>query len=103
MKKRTIFYQIGNLLHHDDCLTLLILINTLILYSIIQLLMIYFLKLLDFNPTNHKCIVFGINTQLNHLCVPVSTNTQSMSGAVSLQHIVTVYNKFDNQSCGRDG
>ena len=92
--RTTIFDQIGNLPDHDDGPTLFILITKFILSSAIQLLMISFRQILNFDLTIHKFVVPMINTQLNHLFVLASTNNRTVSDPEKLQHIVTAYDKI---------
>ena len=92
--KTTIFDQLENIPDQDNGPTLFILMTQFTLSSAIQLSMLAFWQILNFDPHKYNYIIPTINTQLNHLFVMATTNNRIVSDAEKLQHIISTNDRI---------
>jgi hypothetical protein len=62
--------------------------------ALIQLLMISFRNILEFDPCDHHFNIPTINTKLNHLFILATTREQQLLDSKRIQHAITVYSSI---------
>jgi hypothetical protein len=89
--KATLFDQQGNLLTHEDGPTLFKRLTSFTMAASLQLSMLSFQQILEFNPAEHNYNVSTMNTKLNHLFVLATTRQRVLSQPERIQHTLTAY------------
>ena len=89
--KTTVFDQIDNLPTHEDGSSLFKLLTSFTTISSLQLSMLAFRQILDFNPAEHEFKIATINTKLNHLFVLATTPHRRLENMERISHILNVY------------
>ena len=85
------FSQMSNIPILDDFVSLFFHMNNIIMLYALQSPMRDFNYILNFNPKGYNYCIPNINTQLNHLFVPSTTNTRALSLDEKLQRIIISY------------
>ena len=91
--KDTIFTQYENLPEHEDDISLFKQLTTFTTVASLQLSMISFQNILDFDPSDFKFNIPVINGKLIHLFVLATTQTRSLLPSERIQHTMNVYSK----------
>ena len=86
--KTTVFDQIDNLPTHDDGPPLFKLLTLFTTISSLQLSMLAFCQILDFDPAEHEFKIATINTKLNHLFVLATTPHRCLEDMEHISHIL---------------
>jgi hypothetical protein len=92
--RATIFDQVGNLPITDDGPTLFKKLTTFTMVASLQLSMISFKNILQFEPVDHKFNIPTINTKLNHLFVLATTRERQLLDSERIQHTLMIYSKI---------
>jgi hypothetical protein len=92
--RATIFDQVGNLPITDDGPTLFKKLTTFTMVASLQLSMISFKNILQFEPVEHKFNIPTINTKLNHLFVLATTRERQLLDSERIQHTLMIYSKI---------
>ena len=91
--KDTIFTQYENLPEHEDGISLFKQLTTFTTVASLQLSMISFQNILNFDPSDFKFNIPVINGKLIHLFVLATTQTRSLLPSERIQHTMNVYSK----------
>jgi hypothetical protein len=92
--RATIFDQAGNLPIAEDGPTLFKKLTTFTMVASLQLSMISFKNILDFDPADHKFNIPTINTKINHLFVLATTRKRQLLDSERIQHTLAVYDRI---------
>ena len=92
--KETIFTQNGNLPSHNCGVTLLKELTTLTSVSSLQLSLLAFSNILQFNPVDFEFDVPKINTKLTQLFTLAATQHRNINDLEKIQHTLNVYGKI---------
>ena len=92
--KQTIFTQSGNLPTHTCGVTLFKKLTTLTSISSLQLSLLAFSNILEFNPVDYKFEVPTINTKLTQLFTLATTQHRTLNELERIQHVLNVYSKI---------
>jgi len=87
----TIFTQSGNLPEDEDGIKLFILITSFTTVASIQLSMVSFNNILNFNLTPHKFSIPTINSKLVNFFTIATTKTCTLMDVERIQHTLYVY------------
>ena len=92
--KDTIFTQIGNMPTHSDGNTLFKTLTSFTTVASLQLSMLSFQNILDFNPFDWEFNIPVINGKLIHLFTLATTQSRVLAKSERIQHTVNVYSKI---------
>ena len=95
--KDTIFTQYENLPEHEDDVSLFKQLTAFLAASSLQLSIISFQNILNFDPFDFKFNIPVTNGKLIHLFVLVATHTCSLLSSEHIQHIMNVYFKVNRK------
>ena len=90
----TLFDQAGNLLTAEDGVSIFATLTTFTTVASLQLSMLSFKNILEFDPAVHEFRIPIINTKLNHLFVLATTQHRSLDESERVQHTLTVYGRI---------
>jgi hypothetical protein len=86
-----LFHQDGNIPAHEDGPTFFKLLTSFTMAASLQLSMMSFQQILEFDPAEHSFNVPTINTKMNHLFVLATTRERSLTQEERIQHVLTAY------------
>ena len=89
--KTTVFDQIDNLPTHEDGPSLFKLLTSFTTISSLQLSMLAFRQILDFDPAEHNFKIATVNTKLNHLFVLATTPHRRLEDLERISHTLNAY------------
>jgi hypothetical protein len=92
--RATLFEQASNLPAYADGPSFFKLMLSLTTVSSLQLSIISFNQILQFDPAIHHFNVPTINTKLSHLFTLAMTSSRLLAGAERIQHTLTVYQRI---------
>ena len=92
--KDTIFTQFENLPAHEDGISLFKQLTTFTTVASLQLSMISFQNILNFDPSEYKFNIPLLNGKLIHLFVLATTQTRTLLASERIQHTINVYAKI---------
>jgi hypothetical protein len=87
----TVFDQAGNLPIHEDGPNLFKKLTDFTMVASLQLSMLSFKTILEFDPAVHAFNIPTVNTKLNHLFVLATTRERALLASKRIQHTITVY------------
>jgi hypothetical protein len=90
----TLFEQASNVPAHADGPSFFKLMLSLTIVSSLQLSIISFNQILQFDPAIHHFNVPTINTKLSHLFTLATTSSRLLANAERIQHTLTVYQRI---------
>ena len=89
--KITVFDQIDNLPTHEDGPSLFKLLTSFTTISSLQLSMLAFRQILDFDPAEYDFKIAMVNTKLNHLFVLATTPHRRLEDLERISHTLNAY------------
>ena len=92
--KDTIFTQFDNMPDNEDGVALFKQLTTLTTISSLQLSLLSFNNILNFNPVDHGFNIPILNSKLFHLFVLATTSTRTLLDSERIQHTLNVYGKI---------
>jgi hypothetical protein len=92
--KVTLFDQFDNIVPNEDGPELFKQLTGFTMVASIQLSMLSFKSILEFQPGEYEFQIPTINTKLNHLFVLASTRERNLSANERIQHVLTVYSRI---------
>ena len=92
--KTTVFDQIDNLPTNEDGPSLFKLLTSFTTISSLQLSMLAFRQILDFDPAAHEFKIATVNTKLNHLFVLVTTPHRRLEDLERISHTLNAYSRI---------
>ena len=90
----TIFTQLDNMPENEDGVALFKKVTTLTTVSSLQLSLLSFNNILNFNPVDHGFNIPILNSKLLHLFVLATTSTRNLLDSERIQHTLNVYGKI---------
>ena len=100
--KDTIFTQFGNLPTHEDGIALFKKIATFTTVTSLQLSMLSFNNILNFNPFDYKFNTHVIHRKIIHLFILATTSSRTLFDSEKIQHISNVYVKLSSHKRSRN-
>ena len=92
--KATLFDQAGNLPLYEDGPTLFIKLTSFTMTATLQLSMLSFKQILEFDPTTCDFNIASVNTKLNHLFILATTSQRQLDDLEKIQHTITAYSRI---------
>ena len=92
--RETIFTQAGNLPTNTDEIALFKKLTTFTSIASLQLSLLSFNSILEYNPLDFDFDIPKINTKLNYLFVLATTQHRSLDEAERIQHTLSLYSKI---------
>ena len=92
--KTTVFDQIDNRPTNEDGPSLFKLLTSFTTISSLQLSMLAFRQILDFDPAVHEFKIATINTKLNHLFVLATTPHRRLEDLERISHTLNAYSRI---------
>ena len=92
--KTTVFDQIDNLPTNEDGPSLFKLLTSFTTISSLQLSMLAFRQILDFDPAAHEFKIATVNTKLNHLFVLATTPHRRLEDLERISHTLNAYSRI---------
>ena len=92
--KATLFDQAGNLPIHEDGPTLFIKLTSFTMTATLQLSMLSFKQILEFDPASCEFNIASVNTKLNHLFILATTSQRQLDDLEKIQHTITAYSRI---------
>lgn len=92
--KATMFHQIDNLQPSEDGVALFYRLTKLTAVASLQLSMLSFRKIMEFNPADFNFNITTINTQLNQLFVLSTTSQRQLANAERIEYVLQVYDRI---------
>ena len=89
--KATLFDQSGNLPAHNVDPTLFLKLTLFMRAASLQLSMLSFKQLLEFDPASYNFNISAVNTKINHLFVLATTSQRQLGELEKIQHTITAY------------
>jgi len=89
--KSTVFSQIGNLPTHDNGVALFKKLTLFMAVASLQLSILSFNQILNFDPNEYNFKILVINTKLSNLFFLATTRAHQISDAEKIQQMLTVY------------
>ena len=92
--RNKIFTQLGNIPTHADRITLFKKLTTFTTVASLQLSLLSFNSILEFNPFDHAFDVPTINTKLINLFTLATTQHRTLDDSERIQHTLNVHSKI---------
>ena len=89
--KANLFNQASNLPAHNDGPTLFLKLISLTMTASLQLSMLSFKQLLEFDPASCNFNISAVNTKINHLFVLATASQGHLSDLENIDHTITAY------------